>query len=137
MGLGRCHIYFFLQDKDVDLTDYINVYNVSSYNDYEIKVDDDFYNHLHMVNYGFDVYHEDNCNSDFLSFYLDKDKYDIPVNTDDEEDEEFDNFVKENNLAYPIENFLDGWWESEYQLYEAISSFIEETAQQKVHYELD
>ena len=135
MGLGRCHIYFFLQDKDVDLTEYINVYNISSYYDYEIKVDDELYNHLYMVNYGFNIYHLDTCNTDFLNFYLDKDKYDIPADTDEEADEEFDKFVVENNFAYPIENILDGWWESEYQLHEAISSFIEETAQQKAYYE--
>ena len=139
-GLGRCHLYFLLQDKDIDLTNYINVTLISADNEcglwYDTKVDDELYTHLHLVNYGTDIYHEDICDSDFLSFYLDEDKYDIPANTDEELNEEFDKFVVENDFAYPIENILDGWWKSKYELFNAVQTFIKQTAQQKAFYYL-
>lgn len=142
------HAYFILVDKDVDLSDYINVYNVQDhsfngsweeppYEDirYDTEVDDDFDKFVHIVNYAYQVGYDEKLEEEVLNFNIDGNKYFcIPLENCDDE---FDTFVEKSGYSYPIDNELDGWWDTVREAKIAIETYIERVAHEKACEQLE
>ena len=137
------HVYFILIDKDVELSDYIYVYNIRDYSfsgsweeppyediRFDVDVDNEFYKYIHIVDYAYDVRYDEELEEEALDFSIDGNQYfSIPL---EDSDNHFDMFVVNSEYAYPIESELDGWWNTEKEAKDAIEAYIERIANEKV-----
>lgn len=146
-NMNSKHMYFLLVDKDIELSEYIDVFNVVYEHDhgslweppytnfaYDTEVDGELYQHIHMVNYAYGIEYSEELEQEVLYFSLDDKHYRI---LNEDSDNEFDAFVDKCGFAYPVECELDGWWDTEEQAKTAVEEYIENVAKSKAEAALD
>ena len=131
------YTYFLCVDKDVDLTDFIEVYNVAMYYEdevgyselmYKTEVDKEFFKHIHIITTGHNLGLDD-----FEVFAIDNNFHYYPLQDEDD----FDKYIMNMGYIFPDDNTLCDTFYDKSDAKAAIEDYITEIAELKAQKYID